>query len=88
MEIEGIKFQTQRKDVEIAGYKIGVVNIPFAGSGVQFLLTSKINEIMSVGFGDFEGEITWKFGKPKEELLPQIEEELRKMFELGKYFKG
>ena len=83
-----VKIETERKDIEIAGYKIGVVNIPFAGSGVQFLLTNDINEIMSVGIGDFEGQIIWKFGKPKEEVLPKLEEELRKMFELGKYFKG
>ena len=84
-----MRFEAEIHEIEVRGLKIGVINIPVAASGVQFVLTSSdINEIMSVGYLDFEGEITWKFGKPSEEFIPAIEEELRKLFKCGKYWEG
>jgi len=58
-----------------------------AASGVQLVLaTGDTSEIMSVGYLSFEGKVTWKFGKPSDEVVAAIEEELRKLFKCGEYW--
>lgn len=73
--------------IEVQGITIGVVVIPIAASGVQFVLTDQINEIMSVGFVDFEGNFNWPYGEPLR-FKEDIEEELLKLFKCGKYWEG
>jgi len=80
--------QIEIHKIEVRGLKVSVINIPIAASVVQFVLTNNIGEIMSVGFLDFGGEVTWKFGRPSKEFLTAIEEELRKLFECGENWEG
>jgi len=75
------------KEIEVQGTTIRVIIIPIAASGVQFVLTNQINEVMSVGFADFEGKITWKFGEPVK-FKKDIEKELLKLFKCGEYWEG
>ena len=75
-----MKFENELHTIEVRGHKIGVIQVPVAGSAIQFVLaTNDINEIVSVGYLDFDGKVTWNFGKPSDEFVTAIEEELRKL---------
>ena len=68
-------------EIQLGETKIGVLVVPLAASSTQFLLTTEIGEIMAVGYVHLEDDsVEWKFGKPNEETIGEIEGQLVALF--------
>lgn len=68
-------------EIQFGKTKIGVLVVPLAASDTQFLLTTEIGEIMSMGYVRLEDDsVQWKFGKPNEEAIGEIERQLVALF--------
>lgn len=71
------EFDVERDNIRT---KVIVTTIGIAAADIQFILQNEIREIKSVGYIDAEDDsFLWKFGKPAESVLEEVEDKLRSL---------
>jgi hypothetical protein len=71
-----------QEEIEVAGHRFTVTHIPTATSGSWFSVHDACEVWGAVGIDDLDGTVVGWRNPPKEEIRPQIEEAIRKAFNI------